>query len=279
MNENLITSTEITLLLIDNLNNLRLDIRKYHERGLETSILDSLTYKLSNSSYSFCTIYNSENISKNQNFKDIGSLYTISRGIIENFLTIEYLFLNNCEQDEKEFRLQLWILSGILSRHKDHQNAPEEYRQKLDNEIIEFEKLKNKFISLNYFKKLDKKVQANLKKQLKTFGNSRFSFSWYSLINKSCINEDLLKKHYNLSSNYSHSEYHSIVHVRDLEYYNRKSDYDTFATPILQMINIISSKLFLLIYDFYKLNDKVDLNDKYDINLIKFYSLIFSKTN
>lgn len=277
MNENLITSTEITLLLIDNLNKLRLDIRKYYKNDIESSILDTLIFKLCNSSYSFCCIYKSENLTKQEHFKDIGTLYTISRSIIENFLTIEYLFFNKSSVQEKEFRLQLWILSGILSRHKDHQNAPIEYREKLDKEIEEFEKLKKEFINLEYFQSLDSKVKKKIRKQLTLFGSSRFNFSWYTLIEKSNINKDLFNSHYNHASNYAHSEFHSIAQIRELEFYNNKINYDAFTYPIIQMINVVCSKLFLMMFDYYSLNDKVELNDKYDINLIRFYSLVFSK--
>jgi hypothetical protein len=135
-------------------------------------------------------------------FTDICSIRIILRSIIENYLIIKHLFFDPKSSDEGEFRFYLYEWSGLISRQKLGLGIPsEEFKNKVENDKTEIERLEKLINENNYFQTLDPKIQKEIirKKHAK-------EFSWEKLLENSDITSDFFKPMWKLFSNTAHSE-------------------------------------------------------------------------
>lgn len=165
---------------------------------------------------------------------DYSSILILTRSIFEAYLTLEYLFLSDVEEDELDFRYKLWRMSGFMLRQNTIGDDPL-FSEKLTREKEEIVKAKREIISSKYYCQIKKN-----KKRLETYGIARIT-SWTELIGNSTLRTKLFTGFYQLYSNYAHSEFISIMQLNEFGI-NSKSE---------NSIEMINSALFcnrLLIY-------------------------------
>ena len=85
-------------------------------------------------------------LTKESNVKllDFPSINILTRSIIEAFLTMEYLFYNNLEEEERNFRFYIWQISGYKARQsffEKRQGLKKNITEKLNTELLEIERL------------------------------------------------------------------------------------------------------------------------------------------
>ncbi|MBD8019162.1 DUF5677 domain-containing protein [Kaistella pullorum] len=179
---------------------------------------------------------------------DYASILILTRSIFETYLTLEYLFLSDVEDDELEFRFKLWRMSGFMVRQNTIGENPL-FTEKLTREKIEIDKTKREIISSKYYGQIKK-----MKNRLETYGIARI-ISWTQLIEKSRLRTKLFVGFYQLYSNYAHSEFISVIQLNE---FGINSD----SKNSIEMIN---SALFcnrLLIYSaLYSLQKRYSYSD------------------
>lgn len=213
-------------------------------------------------------------ISKGQNLKvldkeiqviDISSLYVIARTILECFLTIEYLFINEVSQDERNFRFKLWKIAGFLMRQQAINETNELYTAKIESEKAEIEKLKLEVKESEFYENLSKHEIW----KLDTFGIPR-TISWSKLLNESSINNNLLDGYYKLYSNYAHSEFVSILQLNQINLnISDKTTIENTTSTLnnIRIINCVAINLFLRKFENSKIiYNRFDEKTKYIIN-------------
>jgi hypothetical protein len=173
---------------------------------------------------------------------DYPSIYVLVRSIIEGFLTLEYLYFNEIEKDERKFRFRLWEVSGLRSRqaYKPHFHQDLIEKQKIEKERIE--ELMKVIRSSPYYSKL--KQQQIWK--LDNYGLPRMD-GWQKLIQQSCLNQGFYEMIYSLFSNYAHSEFLSMIQLKESNQWVSDKDNSEkveLAQSFVRMINaVIISKL------------------------------------
>ncbi len=138
---------------------------------------------------------------------DYPTLYILSRALIENYVTLSYIYNNVLKDEERIFRFKLWEVSGLISR-QNFENELENTdikQKKLDEEEM-IEKIISEISKMSEYKNLDK---GQLKK-LENHGLPRIE-SWNKLIQQSNLKQPNFSNLYSLFSNYAHSEYLGIM--------------------------------------------------------------------
>lgn len=138
---------------------------------------------------------------------DYTSIFILTRALIENYITLCYLYKNDLSKEEKLYRYKLWEVSGLISRQKwtaIEINSIE--KKEAENLIVN--NIMTEIESLPEYSLLDKSKLNKLKK----IGLPRIE-SWNELINQSDLNDDLFSVLYSYLSSYAHSEYISILQI------------------------------------------------------------------
>jgi hypothetical protein len=179
---------------------------------------------------------------------DIPSIYILIRTLIENYLTVFYLFLQPETIIEKDFRIILFKISGIKYRLRLNPSTEfsleqaEKDKENLKDLITEIQNNKYYIENNTHFDsmKLLKKCPSKIK-------------SWNTLLDESGLNNKAFKSAWNMFSNYAHSEYWSLIQIKDFSI-NNNSISKTLVT-ITPMINMLCS---VLILDVSKLHMKIE---------------------
>lgn len=166
----------------------------------------------------------------------------MTRSIIEAFLTLEYLFFNDLDDEERKFRFNIWQISGYKSRQsffEKSQNLNAEVNQKLREEFDEIERLLEIIKKSPHYKTLKK---HNLWK-LDKFGLPRLE-SWQKLLEQSILKTNVFEIPYKLYSNYAHSEFISLIQMNGSDTLNKGSkinnEHILNALRVVKMINCIA---------------------------------------
>lgn len=196
---------------------------------------------------------------------DISSLYVVARTIIECFLTIEYLFVNDISQEERNFRFKLWKIAGFMMRQQPINDLNQIHSAKIESEKEEIDKLKKEVKASEFYSQLSK----NQIWKFDAYGIPR-TISWSDLLSKSSINNKLLDGYYKLYSNYAHSEFVSIMQLKQMNL--------NIASPIaidnltstlnnIRIINCVLINLFLQKFEeSKKIYERFDDKTKYIID-------------
>lgn len=150
---------------------------------------------------------------------DEPSVFILFRTLLENYLTFFYLFIDQVPEEEKEFRMLVWRYCGLKQRIEFVINTEKE-RAKQQNEESTVLNLKNEIQNNPYFDKYNHK----LKKVILKGRNARLFESWKSLIVKSNFNTDLFQNIYGYKSNYSHTEFISVLQLHEGQYGHHKKN-------------------------------------------------------
>ncbi len=192
-------------------------------------------------------------------FQDIPSIRVILRAIIENYLTLKYLFFDPETDSIGEFRYYLYQISGLNSRQKFDVYG-EQFKEQSEREkqkIIELEKL----ISENdYFKNLDNKTQKNI---LKT--KSAREFGWEKMIENSDLKSDFFKPIWKLFSNTAHSELIGAIQFKGFITTNSENLENELVSNIFSA-TILNACLISSIKESYPTTLKIFQNNSIEFN-------------
>ncbi len=173
---------------------------------------------------------------------DFPSINIITRSIIEAFLTLEYLFFNDLEVEERNFRFYIWQISGYKARQgffNERGELKENINEKLKTELSEIKRLKIIIEKSPYYINIDK---HSLHK-LDTYGLPRL-VSWLKLLKQSILKTSIFEISYKLYSNYAHSEFISLIQMNGKDTLNKGSKENDKSIlnslRVVKMINCIA---------------------------------------
>jgi len=173
---------------------------------------------------------------------DFPSINIITRSIIEAFLTLEYLFFNDLEVEERNFRFYIWQISGYKARQgffNERGELKENINDKLKTELSEIKRLKIIIEKSPYYINIDK---HSLHK-LDTYGLPRL-VSWLKLLKQSILKTSIFEISYKLYSNYAHSEFISLIQMNGKDTLNKGSKENDKSIlnslRVVKMINCIA---------------------------------------
>lgn len=172
---------------------------------------------------------------------DISSIFILTRAVLENFLTLEYLFFNKLTREEQTFRYNLWRISGFMSRQNNDENLQPHLKEKLEREKKEIQTLRNTLKNSPFYSSLNKQHIW----KLTGYGLPRV-ISWDNLIKQSRLKSTLFTKLYKLYSNYAHSEFISAIQLNENKpQKTNKFNEETTITSLnnLRIINCVSISL------------------------------------
>jgi|GEM_PF-1881112 len=176
---------------------------------------------------------------KTKDFKvdvtDYQSIYILTRAMIENYVTLCYIYNNDLSEEEKLFRFKLWEVSGLISR-QNFSGKNEDYQKKKEEEKVTIDKIMEEIKGMEEYAKLDK-TKLN---KLSTYGLPRLD-SWQQLIRKGNLRKDIIGNCYSLFSNYAHSEYLSIIQVGQSSMNSKNGDNIGNIQASLTVVRIINS--------------------------------------
>jgi hypothetical protein len=172
---------------------------------------------------------------------DYSSIYSLTRTLIENYLTLYYIYLDNISESEKLFRFKLWETSGLISRQsfelpKNTSDLYKEAKEKKEREKIAIEKLKKEIEQMEEFKQLDKREL----RKFETYGLPRIE-SWHSLLEKSNLKKEYFATLYSIFSAYTHSEYISILQIKQGSFSPKNENTTSNTMLCLYITKIINS--------------------------------------
>jgi hypothetical protein len=200
---------------------------------------------------------------------DKPSIVSLLRVVTENFLTFNYLYSGNTSDDEKQFRLSVWRYCGIKQR-TEFDIKTENAKNKQNEEIKLLADLKNEVINSSFFSVFTKKQQETILDGKK----ARLFYSWTKLIKESGLRTELFKNMYGYKSNYSHSEFISVLQVHAGNYIfnpNAELEIELMLLHILICKSIINLK-----ETFSTINNNYEKLDSKTAGEIKFINLFGS---
>jgi hypothetical protein len=137
---------------------------------------------------------------------DYPSIFVLTRTLIENYITLCYIYNNNLPDEERIFRYKLWEVSGLLSRQSWGKSLSDKLNKKKEEERILIDKIILEIEKMPEYSTLDKNQLSKLKK----YGLPRL-YSWNELIMQSNVRKEMFSSAYSYYSSYAHTEYISIL--------------------------------------------------------------------
>lgn len=242
--------------LVNSLNEEKVELEEW--KVWSKPLLFKLTFHVG----SFLKLFSGTSLDlKNQQLTifDEPTVLIMFRVIMENYLTFYYLYCDNISDEEKSFRINVWKYSGLKQR-STFRVTTEASKKKMQNEqqeIMILQKVINESPFFNSFAKDEKKL---ILKGVKP----RLMNSWGQLNNLSGFQVDLFKNLYGFKSNYSHSEFISVMQVNSINY-----DFNPNAKEHYTLL-LVHSLLSKCIIDLTKIFPSIKKQfDKQDIALIK----------
>ena len=142
------------------------------------------------------------------NIIDYPSLFVLTRALIENYVTLCYIYNNSLSKEEKIFRFKLWQVSGLLTRKNFADPKGDFNIDKKESESEMIQKILLEIESMDEYRSLDKRKLNSLK----TYGLHRID-SWHKLIEESDLKQTMFSNSYSFFSDYAHSEFLSILQI------------------------------------------------------------------
>ncbi len=175
---------------------------------------ETLIHKILFHSYSICELskgidIKSDRLKNKVEIIDFPSLFILTRASLESFLTFSHIYMGDIPEEEKFFRFKLWEVSGLLARQGFDTGSSEELEKKKNFEKESILKIREEIENHPKFSELGK---PQLRK-LNTYGLPRVD-SWNKMIEDSPLNTNFFGSIYKLFSNYAHSEYLSVLQIK-----------------------------------------------------------------
>lgn len=224
------------------------------------SYFEVLILKYQMKSISLMNLLNGSKYEK-LNFIDIPSLFILLRGLIENYLMFNYLYIQPSSIEETYFRTLIYQRSGLKNR-QNYIAIPK------DNPVIiqeakEIERL-NTLIKEN---PLYQNLDANTRKRIKTKATIS---NYIDIMGLTKLKNTNFTTFWKLCSNFAHSEYISGMQIRAI-YIDNSNPNDLF----LYKNNILLHSLYLIVLLINDLKSMFpQLNDYYDQDPYKVKSIV-----
>ncbi len=156
------------------------------------------------------TVFKSKFLQKPTSIIDLGSLFVFSRVLIENYLMYYYLYVLPKSNEEGRLQFDLYHISGLANRQKYYVGNKEQMRQK-QNETKRIEVIRERIKVNPFFEKLKK---SHKEQCLKKSPKPMFC-TWTDLIALSDLDTEIFESAWRLYSNYAHSEYLSMMQLKE----------------------------------------------------------------
>jgi len=148
-------------------------------------------------------------IKPGHSYIDISSIYSLTRSLMESFLTINYLYYNPKSEDQANFRYLLYIASGLNSRQKFPVNS-EASKKKQEAERQEIEAILSEIKENKHFSTIHPDKQKHI------FGKMlAYEIGMKEVIDESGLDKGIFHTLWSLYSNYSHSEQLEAMQLRE----------------------------------------------------------------
>ncbi len=141
---------------------------------------------------------------------DKPSILVLLRTILECYLTFYYLHIDEVTDEEKKFRLTVWRYAGLKQRSKFVLTSNEAIQKQLNEKEL-VDKLNNEIKESMFITQFDSRDT----KEIMSGRKPRLNHTWLSLVEKSGLRLNLFKNLYSYKSSYSHSEFVSILQIKD----------------------------------------------------------------
>jgi len=178
-------------------------------------------------------------------YHDISSIYTLSRALLESFLTINYLYYNFKSEEQAIFRYLLYSASGLNQRQSYPANTAE-HNSKKEDEKKEISSYIDRIKCNSYFLSLHIEKQKYLLARLLSYEIGK-----EEIFIECGLDKETYHTMWRLLSNYSHSELIEAIQVK-LYIKNQKAAKETLYTTFRFCLMLNS---YLLI----KLTERFDL--------------------
>lgn len=169
---------------------------------------------------------------------DEPSVIILLRSCTENYLTFHYLLVDEISDEEKYFRFIVWKYAGIKQRSSFFIETPEA-KEKQQSELQILMALQKEIEESTYFSKLKSPQRKEILKGVKP----RLETSWKDLIIRSNLSPTFFKNLYGFKSSYTHSEFISVLQIKQGHYGHSKTSNE--SNYILMLLSIILSKSML----------------------------------
>lgn len=166
-------------------------------------------------------------------FIDSASIDVLTRTAMEAFLIFHYVFFVPTESEEKDYRYWAYKIAGITERQNFPANT-EIFKQKLESEKIELDKLHEKLKSNTIFQRLTDK-------QKKLIFKGRWKLSSWSKIAIDAGLKELIASHmYSSLAGYAHSSMLSVFQT--IESHINKED-ELAVNSSMGIMNIVIANM------------------------------------
>ena len=220
--------------------------------------------------YSITDLFNGRTIkSEYLGFKkiiiDISSIYTLTRTVIENYLTFFYLYVQPSNNEEVLFRYQLLELAGLRSRQRNKAEIDEHIKLKKEEGEKRLE-LENIIYNHPLFKRLHRKTRNNIQGR-----KAARIFTWKKLFQEADLNIDLFEAGWFLYSEFVHSEF--VSHIQLYGYFSEElSSLEASDRVSNILLALISVFIFDLLNQYKEVEERYNSLDENVKEVINFFN-------
>jgi hypothetical protein len=163
---------------------------------------------------------------------DEPSIFVLFRSMLENYLTFFYLFVDNVSEQEKYFRLLVWKYAATKQRSEFDVENDEEAKKRLEQEKLNAQQLRAQIESSPVFLNLP----AGEKTVILRGRKPRLINGWQTLIESANLRSYLFKNLYSYKSSYSHSEFLSVLQIKQGRYGFNPNAKEHYLTIIIHAL-------------------------------------------
>jgi hypothetical protein len=138
-------------------------------------------------------------LSTGTDFCDFPSIAVLTRAILETYLNLYEVFFEPVSEDEREFRYQIWLLSGFAVREMHRPSDPVSASQVAQSRA-ENQEIRRKLSHTGKFKRSSKKAQESLLK------GKRPRRNWTVVAKAAGFGEKTIRLMYAYYSGYAHAD-------------------------------------------------------------------------
>jgi len=174
-------------------------------------------------------------LEKGTDFCDFSSIAVLTRAVLETYLNLFEVFLEPASEDEREFRYQIWLLSGFATREmhvpSDPAMAPQVARSRAD-----LQEIRRRLSATSKFRKSSKKLQQRLLEGKKP------PRDWTSVAKAAGFGEKTIRFMYAYYSGYAHADGLAGAQIVAA---NTRAEQEQFAELHMRTTMMVLSKMIL----------------------------------
>jgi hypothetical protein len=180
--------------------------------------------------------------SQTLNCIDLPSIHVLGRSLIENYLTYNYLYAQEIQEEEKFFRFKLYEHAGLKNRSFFYEilNYSETEKQEADQFLNEIkDEVENDEYYITHIKGNSRREHA-----FNNYGLPIIKNSWMDLIKKAKLKQNIFGVSYKLQCQFAHSEFLSLVTLKKPSMFSKANpDLQHDAIECLEIVKILISFL------------------------------------